>query len=122
MSLGNLQAEKGYSTYRTIDLDETAGGKLVKSGRCKLFGICVTCLDATPVYVKIYDAITMTIGAGTPKMTIGVPATTVGSPINIPLGGIEFETGIIMCCTTGVADNDTAGPGANECIVNLWYQ
>src|SRR3990167_7196691 len=35
--------------------------------------------------------------------------------------GIEFTTGIALRATTGVADNDTGAPSANDVIVNILY-
>ena len=32
-----------------------------------------------------------------------------------------FSTAITAACVTGVADNDTTGAGANECIVNIGF-
>lgn len=35
--------------------------------------------------------------------------------------GIAFSTAITVAATTGVADNDTGAPGANEVVLNLGY-
>jgi hypothetical protein len=36
--------------------------------------------------------------------------------------GIKFDTAITVAATTGVLDNDTGAPGANEVIVNIFYK
>ena len=108
-----------YDTARNLDIDES--GDLVITGRKMLFGIIVTNVDATTVYLKLYNKATApSVGTDTPKMTIAIP-TMVVVPIEI-LGGIEFPLGIGVGCTTGAADNDTTGPGANECIATFLYK
>ena len=53
-------------------------------------------------------------------MTIAIPTLKM---IDLEiLGGIQFSLGIGIGATTGVADNDTTGPGANECVVTLLYK
>jgi hypothetical protein len=36
--------------------------------------------------------------------------------------GIGFGTAITVAATTGVADNDTGAPAANDVIVNIFYK
>ena len=35
--------------------------------------------------------------------------------------GIAFGTAICVAATTGVADNDTGAPGANEVVGTIFY-
>jgi hypothetical protein len=52
-------------------------------------------------------------------MTILIPATSV-----VNLGDIEipFSDGIGVRATTGVADNDTGAPSANDIIAHVLYR
>jgi hypothetical protein len=50
----------------------------------------------------------------------GATDDTTSVDISIP-NGIAFGTAITIAATTGVADNDSGAPGANEVIVNLGY-
>jgi hypothetical protein len=36
--------------------------------------------------------------------------------------GIMFDTAICAAATTGIADNDTGAPGANEVLINVFYK
>jgi len=74
--------------------------------------------------VKLYNtAGAPTVGTDTPVMVIRVPGNTAGAGIVIPFPhGVAFATGIGIGVTTGVADNDTTAPTANEVIVNLMYK
>jgi hypothetical protein len=36
--------------------------------------------------------------------------------------GVDFTAGISARATTGVADNDTGAPSANDVIVNIFYK
>lgn len=108
-----------YSTARNLDIDET--GDLIITGRKMFFGVLVANLDATTVYLKLYNKATApSVGTDTPKMTI--PLATLKTVLIEIDGGIEFSLGIGVGCTTGVADNDTTGPAANECVATFLYK
>jgi hypothetical protein len=108
----------GYTTYRNIDLDET--GVNVKASAGQVFGWYVFNNATTTRFLKLYNvASAPTVGTTTPLLTIPIPS---GAAANVEFGaGIAFGTGIGVGCTTGVADNDTGAPGANDCVVNLFY-
>ncbi|MEB3215391.1 MAG: hypothetical protein VKN72_03890 [Nostocales cyanobacterium 94392] len=74
------------------------------------------------MYVKFYNATAanVTVGTTTPKLTIPIPA---GAASNIEWGnGIPFDTAICIAATTGVADNDSTAPAANQVIGNILYK
>lgn len=129
-TIGNVtvtaQATGGCSYFRSIDLDETE--EEVKASAGTLYGGVVMNLKATVLYLKFYNATAanVTVGTTTPVLTIPVPSPgdTSGAGFNIPLPtcGVQFDTAITIACTTGIADNDTGAPGANECIVNLFFE
>lgn len=115
------QTSGGLSTYRSIDLDESEED--VKASAGQLFGYYFFNNHATDVrFIKIYDGIAsgVTVGSTTPKLTIPIPPK--GGANLMGETGIEFTTGICAAATTGVADNDTGAPGANEVIANFFYK
>jgi len=109
----------GYTIYRDIDLDET--GISVKGSAGQIYGWFMHNKAASTLYVKFYNSSgAPTVGTDTPILTIPIPA---GASANVEfLGGIACSSGIGIGCTTGVADNDTGAPGANEMIVNVFYK
>lgn len=112
-------ANDAYSIYRNIDLDEA--GANVKSSAGKVFGYYFYNAAATVLYLKFYNkASAPTVGTDTPVLTLTLPSEQ-GGHINFQ-GGVNFDTGIGVACTGGVADADTTAIGANECIFNLFYK
>lgn len=108
---------EGYSIFRSIDLDQTE--EQVKDGPGVVAWVRMHNLAASKVYVKFYDALasSVTVGSTTPVLTIPMEANS-GEVWSVPLG---FATAITVAATTGVADNDTGAPGANEVVVNIGY-
>lgn len=105
--------------YRDIDVDET--GALVVGRSAKLAGYYLFNTASAIRYVKLYDKSTApTVGTDTPVMTIPLPAQS-GANIYDRDGVLLFEHGIGIGATTGVADNDTGAPSANQIIANLFY-
>lgn len=106
--------------YRNLDLDET--GVVVSALPIKVATLFLYNAHATAIrYVKFYNKATAAISTDTPILTIPVAPGILGGEISVNLLHREFEfsTGLSLRCTTGVADNDTGAPGANEMIVNL---
>lgn len=109
----------GLSIYRNIDLDEA--DVAVKASAGQLFGWYIFNAATSTRYVKFYDASTAstTVGTTTPVLTIPVPA---GAAANVFSEiGIAFATAITAACVTGVADNNTGAPAANDVQVNFFY-
>lgn len=114
----------GLSIHRSIDLDEGTLEVVKNSPGC-VYGMWVTNQATTTRWIKFYDATSGTAGTGTPVITIGIPgnATDEISGAFGPGGvGIQFATGICVGAVTGVADNDTGAPSANDVIVNIFFK
>lgn len=110
----------GLTIYRSIDLDETE--EEVKGTAGQLFGWYLYNAAASVRYLKFYNATAanVTVGTTTPVLTIPVAA---GAAANVEFSnGIAFGTAITAAVTTGLADNDTGAPGANEFIINILYK
>ena len=114
----------GLSISRDIDLDNSTL-TVVKNAPGQLYGWTITNTTTATVYVKFYDATSGTLGTGTPVLTIGIPGNASDdTTFAQSFGGlgIVFATGICVGAGTGVADNDTADPGANGVVANIYYK
>lgn len=80
---------------------------------------------AAVAYIKLYNAAIATCGSGTPMARYLIPfgATSSGAGfVTSNINGDAFGNGIVMCVTTGIADNDTGAPPASTFIVNVHYK
>lgn len=109
----------GLSIFRSLDLDETEED--IKTSAGQLYGYYFYNAAASARYLKFYNATAanVTVGTTTPVLTIPVPATTAGH-VSFE-HGIAFGTAISAAVTTGLADNDTGAPSANDFILNAFY-
>lgn len=99
----------------------TTNATLVKSGPGIFGGYYYYNAAAYAVYIKLYNSATIpTAGAGTPFMTVGIPAGT-GGNVTFAGGGIPFSAGIGYTITKLPADADTTVLVANDLILNLFY-
>lgn len=127
-AIGNVgligRASGGMSIFKSIDLDETEED--IKTSAGQVFSISAFNRTAAPLYLKFYNATAanVTVGTTTPVLTFVVPANAdsdgAGFIWNNEIG-FAFGTAISAAVTTGVADNDTGAPGANDCVVMVGY-
>lgn len=102
--------------YKNLDVDEN--GVVVASAPRKIRYFYVYNTAVTEVYLKVYDKATAPTNADTPIHTFPIPARA-GAVLNAVSSETPFEDGIGLRATTGIADNDTGAPAANQVIVNL---
>ena len=117
-------AADGCSIFRSIDLDESE--EEVKATAGTVYGVMFSNLATATRFLKFYNATAanVTVGTTTPVLTIALPGNSsddISGFFSIPQG-IAFSTAITVAATTGIADNDTGAPGANEVIVNVLYK
>ena len=119
-------ATGGATPYKNIDVDESEDQ--VSGAACTLYSLHAMNMKASVLYLKLYNATAANVIVGTtvPVLTFPLPtlATTNGAGFCMNFGavGAAFGTALTIACTTGLADNDTGAPGANECVVNLTYK
>ena len=108
----------GMTTYRNLDVQST--GVNVKSSAGKVYGWFIANNSSSIRYVKLYNKATApTVGTDTPLITLPIPANAAS---NVEFSnGLAFSTGIGIGGVTGVADNNTGAPTANDIICNLFY-
>lgn len=124
VGISGTRTSGGTTLYKNIDVDESEDQ--VKGTAGQVYWIHAINLKATPLFLKFYNvaAASVTVGTTVPDLTFPVPSAGdtngAGFTLTIP-NGIEFDTAITVAATTGVADNDSGAPGANELILNLGY-
>jgi hypothetical protein len=120
----------GLSVFRSLDLDETEED--VKTTAGCLYKIRATNRTTSARYLKLYNATAANVIVGTtvaPTLfeTIVIPgggSADLATVITENFGGIglAFDTALSMAVTTGLADNDTGAPGANDVVVSAYYK
>jgi hypothetical protein len=119
------RATGGLTIFRSIDLDESE--EEVKASAGTVYSILAFNRTAAPLYLKFYNltAANTTVGTSTPVITLVVPANADSDGAGFTHSvaqGYAFDTAISVAATTGVADNDTGAPGANDCVVLIGYK
>lgn len=110
----------GYDIHRTIDLDESE--EEIKASAGQVYGWFLANEGESTVYIKFYNATAtnVTVGTTTPALTIPLGG---GKQANVEyVGGIAFDTAICIAATTGLADDDTGAPAANNVVANILYK
>lgn len=113
---------EGASPYKILDLDETP--RTIKSTAGTLYGYYMVNTLSTPLYVKMFDATSVTLGTTVPVLTFTVPGSSsnyIGANMAFP-PGIKFSTGIMAAATTGKADNNTGAPATDALSANFLYK
>ena len=119
-------ASTGGMSFDMLALAAEDNDKVIKGSAGTLYYISVQSLDATPVYLKLFNATSITAGTTSANLQFMCPANaTAANGAGIVLSfspGIQFGTGIVALIATGVAlDNNTA-VSANEVVVTLGFE
>jgi|APSaa5957512535_1039671.scaffolds.fasta_scaffold314223_1 hypothetical protein len=102
---------------RNLDVDQT--GDIGIAVPCALTGYYISNQNAAVIYVKFYDQVAAADENDTPVLTLAIPTA---SAANMPLDSpAVFFNGLALRATTGVADNDTGAPDANDVVANIYY-
>lgn len=114
----------GLAISRRLSAGSTADAINAKASAGQVYGLIVTNINLSYRVVKLYNkASAPTIGTDTPVCTFIIPGNTAGAGmVSYFPDGIAFATGISYGITTGIPDNDTGAPSANEVVVNLFYK
>ena len=124
VGISGARTSGGTTIFRSIDLDESE--EEVKGSGGQVYWVHCMNLAASARYLKVDNATAASVTVGTTTPVLTFPLATQGDTngagftLAIP-NGIAFSTAITVAATTGVADNDTGAPGANEVIINLGY-
>lgn len=107
------------SSLLARDLDAQPTGVVLLTTPGRLAGVVVINQAVAARYLKIYDKATAPTQADTPKLTIPIAAS--GERSFTFVEPVRFASGISIRGTTGVADNDTGAPNANDIISHVFY-
>lgn len=86
--------------------------------------VSVSCFNilATPVYVKLFNASSVTLGTTSATMNLMCPGNTAGAGFVAVFGAVTFGTAIQYAVTGGIALNDNTAITASSVTVNITYQ
>lgn len=106
-------------TYRKISAAST-NADTIKASPGEVRGWYIFNAAAAARFVKLYNkASSPTVGTDTPLLTIGLSA---GAAANIiSEAGVEFDTGIAVAMTAGIADSDATAVALNDIALNVLY-
>jgi hypothetical protein len=116
----------GLVPWNSLDLDETEED--IKTSPGQVYWYHAANRTTSPLYLRFYNDTAANVVVGTTATFLGpfeIPANA--SDHTVELGnfggnGVEFSVAISAAVTTGFAANDTTGPAANGCIVNVLYK
>jgi len=116
----------GGMSYHTLAMAAADNDAVIQASATTVYFISVQSIDTTPVYLKLFDAASITPGTTSADMQFMCPSqgTALGSGVTLNFGstGIQFATGLCALVSTGIAlDNNTA-VSANEVIVTIGYE
>lgn len=115
----NVNTSSGLTIFRSIDLDESE--EQVKASEGVVYWARLHNRSAAEVFVKFYNATAANVTVGTTVPVMTIPMQADSGEVWQPPDGLRFDTAITVAATTGVADNDTGAPGANDVVINLGY-
>ena len=102
LTLGTTAATNGM-TLGTLVAPLTVAATVVKASAGKLYSMSVGNAQTTAVYLKIYNATSVTLGTTSPIQNFLVPGGTAGDTFNVSINdvGLYFSTGICFAVTGG---------------------
>jgi hypothetical protein len=114
----------GCSVHKSIDLDESE--EEVKATAGQVYGFLFSNHATSSRFLKFYNdtAANVIVGTTTPTLTFTLPGNAsddVSGVIAFPFP-IAFSTAICVAATTGIADNDTGAPSANDVSITVLYK
>ena len=105
LTLGTTSATNGM-TLGTLVTPLTVATTTIKAGAGKLYHLTVGNAQASPVYLKIYNATAVTLGTTSATLNYMIPASNTFN-LDINDVGLYFSTGIMIAVTGGQALTDS---------------
>lgn len=116
----------GASPFHLVALNSNNCQKII-AGAHSVFSAQLSGIGSAPAYLKFYDKTTAPVaGTDTPIKVLMIPAASTaangaGSNVLIPFGA-QFSSGLGICVTAGIADNDNTSVAAATYVINFDYQ
>jgi hypothetical protein len=119
VALTGIATAPALTIFRSLDVDESEEEIKATSGR--LFRIEITNRSTAARAVKLYNATLAgtTVGTTTPLWTYWLEGSA-SIDADYPLG-LPFSTALCVAATTGLADDNTGAPSANDVTVHALY-
>ncbi len=118
-------AQASVGGYNGISVVSVSGNnaQVIKAAPGVLGVCCALNVNASPRYIKIYDASgTPTPSSMTPIFVVSLPGNTSGAGSNVPFSNLLFGNGIAFAIVSGIAANDNTSVGAGDCVVSFEYR
>lgn len=114
---------EGCTTGRVTTASST-NATSAKGSAGVLYGFVIINTNAAARFFKFYNkASAPTVGSDTPLFTVGIPGTTTGGGVVVPLpNGIAFSTGIAWATTSAYGDADTGAITAGDLTGAIFYK
>jgi hypothetical protein len=129
LSLGRVSADQFQADYNVKLISVIAANNTtsipIKATAGTVYSVDAFNNGASVIYVKLYNSPVVTCGVGTPYARYLIPfgASSSGGGFTAPMtNGDAYYSGISMCITGGIADNDTTAPPSSTVIVNIHYK
>jgi len=119
-------AATGGMSFSLLPMAAEDNDTVIKASAATLYFISVQSIDATPVFLKLFNATSITAGTTNCDMQFMCPAAaTAANAAGIVLNfspGIQFGTGLVALTATGIAIDDNTAVSANEVVVNIGWE
>jgi hypothetical protein len=119
-------AATGGMSFDQLALAAEDNDKVIKGSAGTLYFVSIQSIDATPVYLKLFNAASITPGTTAADFQFMCPAnTTAANGAGLVLNfspGIQMGTGIVALVATGIALTNNTAVSANEVVVTLGFE
>lgn len=117
----------GGMSFTMLGLAAADNDVVIKASAATIYYISIQSLDATPVYLKLFNLASFTPGTSTADLQFmcpanATPAEGAGIVLNFGTQGIEFGTGLCALIATGIALDDNTAVSANEVVVTIGWK
>ena len=116
----------GGMSFHMLALAAEDNDVVIKASAATVYFISVQSIDATPVYLKLFNLASFTPGTSTADLQFICPsqgdANGAGITLNFGDKGIQFGTGLCALIATGIALDDNTAVSINEVVVTIGYE
>ena len=126
-SVISAAAATGGMSFTQLGIAAADNDVVIKASAATVYFISIQSLDATPVYLKLFNLASFTPGTSSASMQFMCPANSTaangaGVVLNFGAQGIQFDTGLCALIATGFALADNTAVSANEVIVQIGWE
>ncbi len=120
-------AATGGMSYTMLGIAAADNDVVIKASAATIYFISIQSIDATPVYLKLFNLASFTPGTSTADLQYLCPANATaalgaGIVLNFGASGIQFDTGLCALIATGFALDDNTAVSANEVVVTIGWE